>query len=190
MKFGEAKDLIWKILDEHSSGGAVEHDPDLALRMAAALNSQLISLATVRRIRRTYEPTYHQSEEAVIVPMPGDFFEPLRLWADGSPIARGTWQGNSLVLQPGESRSITVEYYAYPPTVSDQTPDGTELELDEDAAACACYWTAAALSLADPVVDSGRIGQLAKAMEDRLRTDERKLEAVIQTELAPMGGIF
>ena len=190
MNYGEAKLLIWKILDEHSSGGAIEHDPDLELRMAAALSSQMVSLSTVRPIRRTYTPSYLQSEDAVTVPMPEDFFEPVRLWADGMPIARGTWQGNSLILLPGESRSITVEYYAYPPTVSDQTPDETELALDEDAAACACYWTAAVLSMADPVTDSGRIGQMARAMEERLRTGERKLEAVIRTDMAPMGGIY
>ena len=188
MELGEAKDRVRKILDEHSSGGKVEQDQDIELRLNALFDSQQKRLATVRKIIKTYEVPLQAGASPQVYAMPEDFYRPFRLWADNMQIGRGTWRGKSLILPGDEQRDIVVEYYAFPSAITDSTPDSYQLELDEDAAVCACYFVAVDVALVDLVIDSGKILQLANQMLEGLHKDAEPQQAVIRTDLAAEGG--
>ena len=183
MKFGEAKNLIWKILDEYSSNGQVQVDDDYRLRMADVLNAQMKRLATVAKVTKAYTVPTVVSDRPQAYPMPDDFYQLNQLWADMKPIGRGQWLGEQLVLPGNEKREIIVDYYAFPADVTDDTPDETKLDLRDDACVCACYFAAAGLTLADLVVDSGKILAVANQMLETMRKDTERSMFIIRDDL-------
>ncbi len=60
--------------------------------------------------------------------------------------------GDTLETQAGHGTMI-LQYYAYPPEITDDTPDDTALELDRDTAQVLPYTVAADLLKADPSAD-------------------------------------
>lgn len=185
MKLGEAKALIWCILDEHSSGGIVEHDQDIALRIPAMLHSQLRRLSTRVEIPKVYIlPSYDRTDgKPQAFPMPEDFFRLRHVWADMEQVSRGTWLGNAIVIPATETRKILIEYAAFPPAIDEDSPDDLELELREDACICACYFTAGALVLADVIVDSNRILAMASQLLEELDKEREPGEVRIREDL-------
>ncbi len=86
MTLGEAKNKVYMLLDEHSAGGEIEHDPDIEKKMTAFFDMAQKTLAQIRKILR----------EEVIVPtlgktvyaMPENFYSLYRIWADGKNATR------------------------------------------------------------------------------------------------------
>ena len=54
MTLGEAKNKVYMLLDEHSTGGEVEHDEDIEKKMTAFFDTAQKTLAQLRRIVREY----------------------------------------------------------------------------------------------------------------------------------------
>ena len=53
MTFGEGKDKVYMLLDEHSAGGSVDHDEDIEMKMAGFFDICQKNLAQIRRIVKT-----------------------------------------------------------------------------------------------------------------------------------------
>ena len=155
MTLGEAKNKVYMLLDEHSTGGEIEHDRDLELKMVYFFDIAQKMLAQVRKIPRakTIRPFGGREE----YPMPADFRSVCRIWRDGR-IATGRyhWRRGRLVVPPGDgAKELLVEYYALPETLPDDAPDDYEFELDEAACQCLPYYVAAQQLLPDLVMDYG-----------------------------------
>ena len=81
MTLGEGKDKVYMLLDEHRTGGDVEHDRDLERKMTCFFDMAQKIVAQVRRIRRTktVKPEPGRTEYL----MPEGFQSVCRIWRDG-----------------------------------------------------------------------------------------------------------
>ena len=168
MTLGEGKEKVYMLLDEHSAGGTVEHDPDLELKMVRFFDTAQKMLAQVRKIVKTRRivPRPGQTEYA----MPPDFRNLYRIWRDGVPATRRYhWRRARLVVPPGDgAQEILVEYFAYAPDIPPDAGDDYEFELAPDAAECMPFYVAAQHLLPDPVLDYDAMLRLYREAVDRL----------------------
>ena len=155
MTLGEAKNRVYMLLDEHSAGGVVEHDPDIELKMTRFFDIAQKQLAQVKKIVRTKKITavYGKTEYA----LPDDFMGLCRIWRDGQIVtSRYAFRGNKILIpERYAGQEILVEYFAVPETIDPDAADDYEFELTEDACACMPYYVAAQQLLPDLVMDYG-----------------------------------
>ena len=168
MTLGEAKNKVYMLLDEYSTGGEIEHDRDMELKMVYFFDIAQKMLAQVRKIPRakTIRPFGGREE----YPMPADFRSVCRIWRDGR-IATGRyhWRRGRLVVPPGDgAKEILVEYFAYPPNIPPDAADDYEFALAEDAAECMPYFVAAQHLLPDLVLDYGGMMRMYRDAVDLL----------------------
>ena len=155
MTLGEAKNRVYMLLDEHSAGGVVEHDPDIEAKMVNFFDIGQKLLAQMKKIIKikNITPTTGKTEYA----MPEDFMALYRIWRDGSVVtSRYQFIGKKLIIPERDlGREIRVEYFAIPETIDPESGDEYEFELPEDACACLPYYVAAQQLLPDLVMDYG-----------------------------------
>ena len=153
MTLGEAKSKVYMLLDEHSAGGQVEHDPDIEAKMALFFDMAQKEVAKVSRILR--------SRRIQILPgkteyrLPEDFQDLYRLWENGRSVTgRFRFRGGRLLTRPEDAgRELLLEYYAIPETITADTPDDYQFQLREDACNAMPYYVAAQQLLPDLVMD-------------------------------------
>ena len=169
MTLGEAKDKVYMLLDEHSTGGAVEHDADIERKMTAFFDTAQKQLAQIKRIPREYvfRPVREKREYA----MPRDFSVLRRVWADGRNVTLALrWAGDRLIVPAGFAKEISVEYFAHPETIPADAPDGYEFEIAPDACECMPYYVAAQHLLPDLVTDYGAMLKMYENAVENLHT--------------------
>ena len=158
MTLGEAKNKVYMLLDEHSTGGEVEHDEDIEKKMTAFFDTAQKTLAQLRRIVREYVLPLEAGRTAY--EMPPDFSAPYRVWADGRIARSLRWRAGKLVVPEGYAAEVTVEYFAVPETIPENAPDSYEFTLDAEACECMPYYVAAQQLLPDLVLDYGSMFQM------------------------------
>ena len=152
MTLGEGKAKVYMLLDEHSAGGVVEHDPDIEAKLNFFFDMAQKEVAKVQKLRRTRRIA--PGEGGREVRLPADCMELCTLWADGRPLRRFTLRGGSLLLPPAAAgKELVLEYNAVPETIGAHTPDDYEFELPEDGCGCLPYYVAAQQLLPDLVMD-------------------------------------
>ena len=162
MTLGEGKNKVYMLLDEHSSGGAVEHDPDLEAKMAYFFDIAQKQVARVRRIVRTAEVT--RTAGVTEYAPPADFGGLCRVWRDGEP-ARYRWRAGKLCIPADDgAEKIELEYYAVPATIDGTASDDTPFEVDGDAAQAMPFFVAAQQLASDLVTDSSAMLTLYNLM--------------------------
>ncbi len=170
MTMGEAKALVYMLLDEYSTGGEVTRDPDMELKMAGFFDIAQKQLARRRRLLRSRKlrPQPDREEYA----MPEDFWQLYRIWLDGKPATgRYRWRGNRLLVPARDAgRELLVEYFAMPATIPADAGDEYAFELPEDACACMPYYVAAQQLLPDLVLDYSAMLRMYEAAAAGLDT--------------------
>lgn len=152
MTLGEAKNRVYMLLDEHSNGGEIEHDPDLEKKMTAFFDTAQKLLSQRQRIVRTRPVTVVPGRTEY--PLPEDFRTLRRVWRNGKLVTgRCHVRRGRLIVPEGERETLTVEYFAAPATIPENAPDDTVFELSEEACACMPYYVAAQHLLTDMVLD-------------------------------------
>ena len=153
MTMGEAKEKVYMLLDEHSTGGVVEHDPDLELKMVRFFDTAQKLLSQIKKIVRIRRVIPEAGRTEYL--MPTDFRSVYRVWADGvNATSRYHWRRGRLVVPLDDrAKEILVEYYALPGAIAPDAPDDYEFELDEAACQCLPYYVAAQQLLPDLVMD-------------------------------------
>ena len=172
MTLGEGKERVYMLLDEHSSGGRIEHDADLEAKMLAFFDIAQKLLAQVRKIRRTR--TIYVEPGRSEYRMGTDFYSPARIWRDGRIAAnRYHWRRGRLIVPEGDgAKELTVEYFARPETIPADAGDDYVFELDEEGCALMPYYVAAQQLSADLVMDySVMLGLFHEGLA-MLRADE------------------
>ena len=143
------------LLDEHSAGGNIDHDPDLELKMTYFFDISQKILSQIKKIVRckTINPEPGRTE----YPMSADFRNVYRIWRDGKlATTRYHWRkGRMIVPLEDGAKQILVEYFAIPRSIPSDAPDDYEFEIDPDAAECMPYYVAAQHLLPDLVLDYG-----------------------------------
>ena len=170
MTLGEAKNRVYMLLDEHSAGGVVEHDPDIELKMTNFFDicqKQLAQLKKIIRIKKI-STVAGKTEYA----MPDDFMGLCRIWRDGVPVTgRYAFRGNKVLIPERDfGRDIQVEYFAIPETIDPDAGDDYEFELPEDACSCMPYYVAAQQLLPDLVMDYGAMLTMYQLSVQQLST--------------------
>ena len=171
MTLGEAKTKVYMLLDQHSTGGEIRHDPDLELKMVWFFDIAQKLLAQTKKILR--EKRIVPQPGRTEYPMPRDFRSVCRIWRDGVPAtARYHWRRGRMLIPAGDqAREILVEYFANPAAIPADAGDDYEFEIAEDACECMPYYVAAQQLLPDLVMDCGGMLQMYNAMVERLATD-------------------
>ncbi len=154
MTLGEGKTKVYMLLDEHSAGGVIEHDPDIEAKLNFFFDIAQKEVAKVAKIRRTRRLSPRAGETEIR--LPADWMGLCRVWADDRP-ARGVRIRGDRLLIPSAAvgKELTLEYFAVPETITAGTPDEQEFELREDACVCLPYYVAAQQLLPDLVMDYG-----------------------------------
>ncbi len=154
MTLGEGKRKVYMLLDEYSSGGIVEQDPDLEAKMADFFDTAQKQLARLCPVVRTCQIPLVPGQ--TLYPPPEDLRCVLHLRRGGRAV-RCRWRGGMLYI-PGPGReTVELEYCAVPATLDGQTPDGYEFEISEDACQCMPFFVAAQQLAADLVSDAGTL---------------------------------
>ena len=168
MTLGEGKAKVYMLLDEHSAGGAIEHDEDIELKMTAFFDIAQKLLAQVKKIRRVklITPEPGKTEYA----MPADFRSVYRIWRDDQPATgRYHWRRARMIVPAGDgAKAIAVEYFAFPATIPQDAPDSYEFEIAPDACECMPYYVAAQQLLPDLVMDYTGMLQMYHLMVNSL----------------------
>ena len=163
MTFGEGKDKVYMLLDEHSAGGSVDHDEDIEMKMAGFFDICQKNLAQIRRIVKT--ETIQREPGKTLYEMPKNFGTLRRIWRDGFAVTkRYKWMAGKMIIPETDRAEIIVEYYAIPKTITDETPDDEEFEIADDAAQCMPFFVAAQQLAVDLVVETGTLLNLYDRM--------------------------
>lgn len=152
MTFGQGKDKVYMLLDEHSAGGAVDHDEEIEMKMAGFFDIAQKNLANIRRIVRA--EVIQREPGKTLYEMPENFQEVYRIWRGGRVATNNfRWIAGKMYIPETESREVMVEYFAIPRTITEDTPDEEEFEIAEDAAQCMPFFVAAQQMTVDLVTD-------------------------------------
>lgn len=145
MTLGEGKKKAYELLDEYGTGGAL--DQDLETRIADHFDIAQKEIAKTAKIVKTVV-----MDEAGEAEMPEDFYALCGVWKNGRNVTRyRTWIAGRLLVMPGET--VTVEYYAMPATIDEDTPDEWEFEVSEAACQAMPFFVAAQILSSDLVND-------------------------------------
>ena len=152
MTLGEGKEKVYMLLDEHSAGGVIEHDPDIEAKLNFFFDIAQKEVAKVRRLRRTRRVSLRPGETELR--LPADWTGLCRVWAGDRPLRGVRVRGDRLLLPArAAGEELVLEYFAVPETITPDTPDDWEFELREDACGCLPYYVAAQQLLPDLVMD-------------------------------------
>lgn len=148
MNLGDGKRKVLKLLDEYSSGGSLTIDTDINNKMNDFFDMAQKDLSNYATIVKTAEIELDGGETT----LPAGFKSYFRVWKDGKrwkkpPIIAGKMQTQ------GYTGTIVVEYIATPSTITEDTPDTYEFEMDEEAANCLPFYVASKQLITDLVVD-------------------------------------
>lgn len=169
MTFGEGKNKVYMLLDEHSAGGVVDHDEDIEMKMAGFFDICQKNLAQIRRIVKTV--TIRRETGKNLYEMPKDFTALRKIWRNDSVVTRKyKWMAGKLIIPESETDEVVVEYYAMPKTIDGNTKDTEEFEIADDAAQCMPFFVAAQQLAVDLVVDTGTLMNLYDRMVMNLPT--------------------
>lgn len=158
MTLGDGKRKVLMLIDEYSSGGTITEDKDLDLRMADFFDLAQKDVCNYRKIIRMFTPNgdypgNSPSESLIACKLPANFRSPFRVWKNGKVTNKYSFTSNEILIPEDEIGSVIVEYVAIPETITPDTSDDYEFEVDEDAAACMPYYVAAQQLIVDLVVD-------------------------------------
>lgn len=167
MTLGEAKTKVYMLLDEHSSGGEVEHDEDIEKKMTAFFDIAQKNLAGIKKIFRTKRIAL-QSGITSYSP-PDRLSSPIRLWVDGK-LKSILWKNGKLYI-PWSGTEAVLDYYKMPDDLTEDSDDETEFEIAPDAQECMPFFVAAQQLISDLVMDYGAMLHMYDRMVSALNTE-------------------
>lgn len=167
MTLGEAKNKVYMLLDEHSSGGEIEHDADLELKMTAFFDIAQKQLAGIKKIFAM--KSYVLKSGVTGYRPPKKLSTAIRLYVDGK-LKRVLWQGGELYI-PWSGKVAVLEYFKIPDDLNSESDDETEFEIAEDAQECMPFFVAAQHLVSDLVMDYGAMLTMYDRMVSTLNTD-------------------
>ena len=133
MTLGEGKEKVYKLLDEHSSGGEVAHDADIEMKMADFFDIAQKKCAQVERL--TGVMTLRRKPGRTEFPMPDGFDGLVAVWRDGETTNRYRWKNGKLVVPESD------------------TADDEEFEVSEFAAQLLPFYVCAQNLFPDLMID-------------------------------------
>ena len=160
MTLREGKRKVYELLDEYTSGGAVEIDADLEAKMADLFDLAQKDVAQAKKIWRVANIDLAGGEGIQLYELPEDLFEIARLWINGRETKQYEVIAGKLAADGGTTGTAMLEYAALPKTIPLDADDEYEFEVAEDAAACMPYYVAAQVLLPDLVLDFSPFWQM------------------------------
>ena len=169
MTLGEGKEKVYMLLDEYSTGGVVEEDEDIEIKMTAFFDIAQKKMAGIKKILRLY--TVEREPGKTLYEPPKNFSALRRVWENGENATRRyKWMAGKLIVPESVTGSVELEYYAMPETIPGDADDSYEFEIAEDAAQCMPFFVAAQQLSTDIVTDSGALLNLFQIMVSGLNT--------------------
>ena len=151
MTLGEGKARVWQLLDEWSSGGVRTQDEDIALKMNRFFDMAQKHMAQVRHIRKS--AVVQREEGETWYPLPGDLLKLVAVWKGDRRWRSCRVRGGMLYIPEGVTEAVSVEYFALPADITEDTPDETAFQVREEAANALPFFVAAQQLITDLVID-------------------------------------
>ena len=148
MKLGEAKEAVYKLLDEYSANGEMMLDEDIVLRMNTLFDIAQKNMAALCPVRKLIEKTDSCDTDGKIIKVLGVY----NLNGNRVEVKK---IGNKYMF---DGRAL-VDVLTMPEDITKDTPDDYEFEIKEAFAAAMPFWVAAQINVTDLVV--GANGLLA-----------------------------
>lgn len=149
MELGDGKRKTLMLLDEYSSGGVLTLDEDISAKMNDFFDLAQKDMAAYKKILRSETIELDGSD---FVELPENFKSIYRTWKNDRIRKPYTIREGKLYTK-GDTGIITLEYFAYPHTITPDTPDDYEFEVSDDAAQCLPFYVAAQQLITDLVVN-------------------------------------
>ena len=151
MTLGEGKARVWQLLDEWSSGGVRTVDEDINLKMNRFFDIAQKHAAQVRRIRKSAE--IEREEGETWYALPGDLLKLVSVWKGERRWRNCRLRGGMLYIPENVTEAVTVEYFAMPADITEDTDDSTVFQVREEAANALPFFVAAQQLITDLVID-------------------------------------
>ena len=151
MTLEEGKRKVYMLMDEYSSGGTITPDMDIENKMADFFDTAQKQVCAIKPIRKITD--LEREEGQTEYAMPADFRKLCCIWRNGKKTRRYVWRGGKLIVPESDSAEIQIEYFAYPQTITPETPDSYEFEVAEDAAQACPFFVASQQLISDLVLD-------------------------------------
>lgn len=150
MTLGDAKRKTMMLLDEYSSGGVVEVDPDIAARMNDFFDMAQKDVAIWQPIMRRATVELDGTGDQAL---PADCWEVRRIRKYGKPARGYEIIDGRILYEAGDTSALVLDYMAGPQTITQQTDDSYVFEVSEQAANCMPFFVAAQQLIPDLVLD-------------------------------------
>ena len=158
MTLGQAKSAAMMLIDQYTPDSPPTDDEETLSKLNCLVELAQVQLCQIKKKERRCvllesQGTVDPETGMLTFALPKDFYQLRRVtMADTGQEAWAEIYGDTLETQAGHGTMI-LQYYAYPPEITDDTPDDTALELDRDTAQVLPYTVAADLLKADPSAD-------------------------------------
>lgn len=195
-----AGELRWQVLRTISGDtggdfrhfcGRIEGNPrHLRLRFAGSYR-YLVRDAALYAENFPSDADIPKDSKAVWYPAPKDYYRFGRVLRDGQPCEGYRWYLDGNLSIPNEETGVYVlEYGAYPAAIGENTPDDTELEVEDCAQRLLPYYAAAMLLGEEDPEAADRLRDVWNAGIGELRTGRAaRQEHIRRTEISRRRGI-
>lgn len=165
MTLADGKRKVLMLLDEYSSGGEIELDEDIDLKMNDFFDIAQKDMAQWQPIIRRSSVTLDGTGEQAL---PEDVSRVLGIRKNGIRARDYEVIDGKLVYAAGDTSTLTLDYFALPETITPETPDEYVFEISEDAANCLPFFVAAQQLIPDLVIDYGAFYNMYQQMRAAL----------------------
>lgn len=153
MNLGQLKKYAVKLIDEYSNNIDLTDDGDIKSKLNDLFNIAQIEVSQIKKIQRikNFEIKEKTTEEYNTVNLPSSFMQlnKLRYFSSNNTILRYYIQPGKLKIHKDNLGKFELEYYAFPDTITEETEDDYELELDIDAQMVLPYYVASDILKSD-----------------------------------------
>lgn len=153
MTLGELKRYAVKLIDEYSDNIDLTDDGDIKAKLNDLFNVAQIEVSQIKKIRKVlnFEIKEESSEEYNIINLPFSFagVNKLRYFSSNNSILNYYIQLKKLKIYKKNLGKFELEYYSFPDTITEETTDDYEFELDIDAQMVLPYYVASDILKSD-----------------------------------------
>ena len=160
----EEKNKILSLIEElNPESEFLTDDPDISNKINHVISQIQLELARIKKIPAKME---YEVKENKILTMPSNMFQVFKILGSTFKIF-----GKDIIFPDDFEGKVTIYYYKYPETITEETKNDYEFELDDDVLEIMPYGVAGDLLKSDPSVDysvySNRYEQMLQRIDNR-----------------------
>ena len=147
--------MAMKLMDEYMVESPPTDDEETLAKLNAMFQAAQVFVCTVKPIERSFIIDHEKSDTIFNdYDLPEDFYQAFFVRdMDGNGYNQVEFHPPKILVTDKQAKKIRIDYYAYPQTITDETTDDYEFELEQDAQQVLPYAVVADLLKTDPSAD-------------------------------------